>query len=122
MFGVGTDYCLLLVSRYREELHRVEDKHAAMARALRRAGPALLASGCTVIAAMLVLLLADTGSVKSLGPVSAIGVAGVLLAGLTLLPALLTAAGRRGFWPRRGRRLPAGRRPRGAAGALAALR
>jgi putative drug exporter of the RND superfamily len=100
MFGVGTDYCLLLVSRYREELHRVEDKHAAMARALRRAGPALLASGCTVIAAMLVLLLADTGSVKSLGPVSAIGVAGVLLAGLTLLPALLTAAGRRGFWPR----------------------
>jgi putative drug exporter of the RND superfamily len=101
MFGVGTDYCLLLVSRYREELHRVEDKHAAMARALRRAGPALLASGCTVIAAMLVLLLADTGSVKSLGPVSAIGVAGVLLAGLTLLPALLTAAGRRGFWPRR---------------------
>ena len=100
MFGVGTDYCLLLVSRYREELHRVEDKHAAMGRALRRAGPALLASGCTVIAAMLVLLLADTGSVKSLGPVSAIGVAAVLLAGLTLLPALLTAAGRRGFWPR----------------------
>ena len=59
MFGVGTDYCLLLVSRYREELHRVEDKHEAMQRALRRAGPALLASGCTVIAAMLVLLLAD---------------------------------------------------------------
>jgi RND superfamily putative drug exporter len=100
MFGVGTDYCLLLVSRYREELHRVEDKHAAMARALRRAGPALLASGCTVIAAMLVLLLADTGSTKSLGPVSAIGVASVLLAGLTLLPALLTAVGRKGFWPR----------------------
>ena len=101
MFGVGTDYCLLLVSRYREELHRVEDKHEAMARALRRAGPALLASGCTVIAAMLVLLLADTGSTNALGPVSAIGVASVLLAGLTLLPALLTAAGRRGFWPRR---------------------
>jgi putative drug exporter of the RND superfamily len=101
MFGVGTDYCLLLVSRYREELHRVEDKHEAMARALRRAGPALLASGCTVIAAMLVLLLADTGSTNGLGPVSAIGVASVLLAGLTLLPALLTVAGRRGFWPRR---------------------
>jgi putative drug exporter of the RND superfamily len=100
MFGVGTDYCLLLVSRYREELHRVEDKHEAMARALRRAGPAVLASGCTVIAAMLVLLLADTGSTNGLGPVSAIGVASVLLAGLTLLPALLTVAGRRGFWPR----------------------
>jgi putative drug exporter of the RND superfamily len=101
MFGVGTDYCLLLVSRYREELHRVEDKHEAMARAVRRAGPALLASGCTVIAAMLVLLLADTGSTNSLGPVSAIGVAAALLAGLTLLPALLTAAGRKGFWPRK---------------------
>jgi RND superfamily putative drug exporter len=101
MFGVGTDYCLLLVSRYREELHRHEDKHEAMARALRRAGPAVLASGSTVVAAMLVLLLADTGSTNALGPVSAIGVAAVLLAGLTLLPALLTAFGRVGFWPRR---------------------
>jgi putative drug exporter of the RND superfamily len=101
MFGVGTDYCLLLVSRYREELHRVEDKHEAMARALRRAGPAVLASGCTVVAAVLVLLLADTGSTNALGPVSAIGVAAVLLAGLTLLPALLTVVGRTGFWPRR---------------------
>ena len=100
MFGVGTDYCLLLVSRYREELHRVEDKHKAMARAMRRAGPAVLASGCTVVAAMLVLLLADTGSTNALGPVSAIGVAAALLAGLTLLPALLTIVGRRGFWPR----------------------
>jgi RND superfamily putative drug exporter len=100
MFGVGTDYCLLLVSRYREELHRVEDKHVAMQRAMRRAGPALLASGCTVVAAMLTLLLADVGSTHSLGPVSAIGVGAVLLAGLTLLPATLTAAGRRGFWPR----------------------
>jgi len=101
MFGVGTDYCLLLVSRYREELHRHADKHEAMARALRRAGPAVLASGSTVVAAMLVLLLADTGSTNALGPVSAIGVAAVLLAGLTLLPALLTAFGRIGFWPRR---------------------
>jgi RND superfamily putative drug exporter len=102
MFGVGTDYCLLLLSRYREELRRVKDKHIAMQRALRRAGPALLASGCTVIAAMLVLLLADVGSTHALGPVSAIGVGSALLAGLTLLPALLTAAGRHGFWPRTG--------------------
>jgi RND superfamily putative drug exporter len=100
MFGVGTDYCLLLVSRYREELHRIEDKHEAMQRALRRAGPALLASGCTVISAMLVLLLSEAGSTKTLGPVSAIGVAAALLAGLTLLPALLTIGGRRAFWPR----------------------
>src|SRR3954449_13452655 len=101
MFGVGTDYCLLLTSRYREELHRVEDKHQAMERALRRAGPALLASGCTVMAAMLVLLLSQAGSTKGLGPVSAIGVGSVLFAGLTLLPALLTWYGRGGFWPRR---------------------
>jgi RND superfamily putative drug exporter len=102
MFGVGTDYCLLLVSRYREELHRYEDKHEAMARALQRAGPAILASGMTVALTMLVLLLADVGSTHSLGPVSAIGVAIAFSAGLTLLPALLTIAGRTGFWPRRG--------------------
>jgi putative drug exporter of the RND superfamily len=101
MFGVGTDYCLLLVSRYREELHTIQDKHQAMERALRRAGPALLASGSTVICAMLVLLLAEVGSTRGLGPVCAIGVACVLLAGLTLLPALLTIAGRTGFWPMR---------------------
>jgi len=99
MFGVGTDYCLLLVSRYREELHQIEDKHVAMERALRRSGPALLASGSTVICAMLVLLLSEAGSTKGLGPVSALGVACVLLAGVTLLPALLTIAGRTGFWP-----------------------
>jgi RND superfamily putative drug exporter len=101
MFGVGTDYCLLLVSRYREELHRYEDKHEAMARALQRAGPAILASGLTVALTMLVLLLATVGSTHSLGPVSAIGVVIAFTAGLTLLPALLTIAGRRGFWPRR---------------------
>ena len=113
MFGVGTDYCLLLVSRYREELHRVEDKHEAMARALRRAGPALLASGCTVIAAMLVLLLADTGSTNALGPVSAIGV-GV---GAARRPDAAAGAADDRRPPRllaaqRDRRLPAGRRPR----------
>jgi RND superfamily putative drug exporter len=101
MFGVGTDYCLLLVSRYREELRRIEDKHEAMARAVRRAGPAILASGMTVALAMLVLALADNKGTSSLGPVFAIGVACALLAGLTLLPTLLTIFGRRGFWPRK---------------------
>jgi putative drug exporter of the RND superfamily len=101
MFGVGTDYSLLLVSRYREELRRQEDKHDAMARAVRRTGPAILASGLTVCMAMLVLLVAETGSVHALGPVSAIGVAVAFCAGLTLLPAILTITGRRGFWPRR---------------------
>jgi len=101
MFGVGTDYCLLLVSRYREELRRTEDKHEAMSRALRRTGPVILASGLTVAATMLTLLVADTGSIQSLGPVAAIGVTSVLLASVTLLPALLTIFGRRGFWPRK---------------------
>jgi RND superfamily putative drug exporter len=101
MFGLGTDYCLLLLSRYREELRRQEDKHDAIARAVRRAGPAIFASGLTVALSMLVLSVADTRSIGSLGPVAAIGVACVLLAGLTLLPALLAIGGRRGFWPRR---------------------
>ena len=100
MFGVGTDYCLLLVSRYREELRRIEDKHEAMARAVRRSGPAILASGLTVALAMLVLVLADSQNTATLGPVAAIGVVSAMVAGLTLLPALLTIFGRRGFWPR----------------------
>jgi len=101
MFGVGTDYSLLLVSRYREELRRIEDKHEAMGRALRRTGPTIFASGLTVSLAMLVLALADTRLTASLGPVAAIGVACAMIAGLTLLPALLTMFGRTGFWPRR---------------------
>ncbi|MSO41021.1 MAG: MMPL family transporter [Solirubrobacterales bacterium] len=101
MFGVGTDYCLLLVSRYREELRRLDDKHEAMAHAISRSGPAILASGLTVTLAMLVLRLADAGNTNSLGPVAAIGVFSAMTAGLTLLPALLTIFGRAGFWPRR---------------------
>ncbi len=101
MFGVGTDYCLLLVSRYREELRRIEDKHDAMGRAMRRTGPTILASGLTVSLAMLTLALADARLTSTLGPVAAIGVACGMVAGLTLLPALLTIFGRVGFWPRR---------------------
>jgi RND superfamily putative drug exporter len=100
MFGITTDYCLLLVSRYREELHRISDKHDAMARAVSRTGPTILASGLTVSLAMLTLTLADARLTSTLGPVAAIGVAVGMLAGLTLLPALLAIFGRRGFWPR----------------------
>jgi RND superfamily putative drug exporter len=100
MFGVGTDYCLLLVSRYREELRRHRDKHEAMEVALRRVGPAILASGLTVALAMLVLLVARAGDVRSLGPVAAIGITSAFIAGITVLPAMLTIFGRRGFWPR----------------------
>ncbi|MET7368145.1 MMPL family transporter [Streptomyces sp. NPDC005566] len=99
VFGAGTDYALLLVARYREELRRHEDRHEAMARALHRAGPAVLASSGTVVLSMLVLLVAEMNSTRGLGPVAAIGVAVALIAMLTLLPALLVIFGRWVFWP-----------------------
>ncbi|MFD6496306.1 MMPL family transporter [Streptomyces sp. NPDC060188] len=99
VFGAGTDYALLLVARYREELRRHEDRHEAMARAMNRAGPAVLASGATVVLSMLVLLVAEMNSTRGLGPVAAIGVAVALLAMLTLFPALLLVFGRWIFWP-----------------------
>lgn len=99
VFGAGTDYALLLVARYREELRRHEDRHEAMALALNRAGPAVLASGATVVLSMLVLLAAEMNSTRGLGPVAAIGVAVALLAMITLFPALLLVFGRWIFWP-----------------------
>ncbi|MEV2215230.1 MMPL family transporter [Streptomyces sp. NPDC050997] len=99
VFGAGTDYALLLVARYREELRRHEDRHEAMARALHRAGPAVLASGVTVVLSMLMLLAAEMNSTSGLGPVAAIGVAVALLAMMTLFPALLVIFGRWIFWP-----------------------
>lgn len=100
VLGVGTDYALLLVARYREELRHHEDKHEAMALALRTAGPAIFASGMTVIAALLCLTLADVNGTSGLGPIGALGVAVAMLAMLTLLPAWLLIWGRRAFWPR----------------------
>src|SRR4029453_17701864 len=101
VFGAGTDYALLLTARYREELRRHQDRHEAMAVALGRAAPAIIASGATVILSLLCLLVAELNSTKSLGPVMAIGIAVGLLAMLTLLPALLVIFGRWVFWPRR---------------------
>jgi len=99
VFGAGTDYALLLVARYREELRKHEDKHEAMALALRRAGPAIVASGLTVIAALLCLTLAEVNGTAGLGPIGAMGVAMAMLSMLTVLPAVLTICGRRAFWP-----------------------
>jgi RND superfamily putative drug exporter len=101
VFGAGTDYALLLTARYREELRRHADRHEAMAVALGRAAPAIIASGFTVILSLLTLLVAELNSTKSLGPVMAIGVAVGLCAMITLLPALLVIFGRWVFWPRR---------------------
>ncbi|MEA2154419.1 MAG: putative drug exporter of the superfamily [Solirubrobacteraceae bacterium] len=99
VLGAGTDYALLLVARYREELRRNEDQYEAMAQALRTAGPAILASGTTVVAALLCLMLAKVNGTSGLGPVGALGIVVAVLSTLTLLPALLLIFGRRAFWP-----------------------
>ncbi|GGP86275.1 membrane protein [Streptomyces griseomycini] len=99
VFGAGTDYALLLVSRYREELRRVERPYDAMAAALRGCGPAVLASSGTVAAGLLCLLAADLNSSRGMGPLGTVGVLCALAAMLTLLPAILVLLGRRVFWP-----------------------
>lgn len=101
VIGAGTDYALLLVARYREELRRHDNRHEAMAFALHRAAPAILASAATVAAGMLCLLLADLNSTAGLGPVNAIGIGVTFLVMVTLLPALLVIFGRWIFWPKR---------------------
>ena len=99
IFGAGTDYSLLLVHRYREELRSGKAPELALPTALRESVPAIAASGGTVIAAMLVLLVADLESTHWLGPILAIGIAVMLAAAFTLLPALLSLLGERAFWP-----------------------
>ncbi|MFD0118983.1 MMPL family transporter [Streptomyces sp. NPDC058320] len=99
VFGAGTDYALLLVSRYREELRRVERPHDAMRAALRGCGPAVLASSGTVAVGLFCLLAADLNSSRGMGPLGAVGVLCALVAMLTLLPAVLVLLGRRVFWP-----------------------
>ncbi len=99
VFGAGTDYALLLVSRYREELRNYEDKHEAVRVAMRKASPAIFASGLTVMAALLTLTLAEVTGTSGLGPICALGVGIAMVAMLTILPALLAITGRKAFWP-----------------------
>ncbi|MFG2740635.1 MMPL family transporter [Streptomyces chartreusis] len=99
VFGAGTDYALLLVSRYREELRRIERPYDAMIAALKGCGPAVLASSGTVAAGLLCLLAADLNSSRGMGPLGTVGVLCALVAMLTLLPAILVLLGRRVFWP-----------------------
>ena len=101
VIGAATDYSLLYVSRYREQLRVQEDTAAATFAALRGSLEPILASGGTVIAGLLCLLLSDLKSNSSLGPIAAIGIVFAMLAALTLLPAILFAFGRAAFWPRR---------------------
>jgi RND superfamily putative drug exporter len=105
--GAATDYSLLLVARYREELRRHDDRFEAMGLAWRRTLEPVLASAGTVIAGLLCLLLSDLGSTRGLGPVGAIGIVAAVLAALTFLPMVLVlpgrdrpgAHGRWIFWP-----------------------
>lgn len=99
VFGAGTDYALLLVARYREELARRPQPLDAMAAALRGCGPAVIASSGTVAAGLLCLLAADLNSSRGMGPIAAVGVLCALFAMTTLLPAVLVLLGRRVFWP-----------------------
>lgn len=97
--GAATDYSLLLVSRYKEELHDYDSKYQAMRVAWRASVEPIAASAATVILGLLCLLLSKLGSTKGLGPVGALGIAGALIASMTFLPAILLAFGRRIFWP-----------------------
>jgi len=99
VLGAGTDYALLLVARYREELRQHDDKHLAVANAASAAGPAIIASGVTVMLALFCLTLAEVNGTSGLGPLGALGVGVAMVAMLTLLPALLAITGRRAFWP-----------------------
>lgn len=101
VIGAATDYALLLIARYREELHHYESRVSAMVVAWKGVVEPIAASGLTVIAGLLVLGLSDLASVRSLGPVAAIGILAAQLVMLTLLPAILVLAGRWIFWPKR---------------------
>jgi RND superfamily putative drug exporter len=101
ILGAGTDYALLLISRYREELHNYERRSDAIIRAWKESAPAIFASGATVILGLFCLTFSELNSNKSLGPVSAIGIGCTLLVMMSFLPVTLAAAGRWVFWPRR---------------------
>jgi RND superfamily putative drug exporter len=97
--GASTDYALLIVARFREELRDTESKYDAMGRAWRRSFEPIVASGLTVILGLLCLLLSDLSSLRGLGPVGAFGIAFAMLAALTVVPAALVLLGRAAYWP-----------------------
>jgi RND superfamily putative drug exporter len=101
VLGAGTDYALLLISRYREELHNYPSRFDAMIKAWKESAPAIFASGATVIIGVLCLSFSELNSNKSLGPVAAIGIACTLVVMMSFLPVALALAGRWVFWPRR---------------------
>ena len=99
VIGATTDYSLLLVARFREELRRTEYQVDAMRATLKGTLEAILASGGTVILGVMTLVLSELNSNRGLGPVAAVGIAFAMLAALTFLPAVLVMLGRKAFWP-----------------------
>ncbi len=99
VFGAGTNYALLLIARYRDELRLHENRRVAMQRALRGAGPAIIASGSTVALALLTLLLAELAGNRALGLACAVGIVVAMIFALFVLPAALLLFGRGLFWP-----------------------
>jgi RND superfamily putative drug exporter len=100
VIGAATDYALLLIARYREELHLHDSRFEAMKKAWRGVVEPIIASGSTVTLGLLVLLLAELKNSRGLGPVGAIGIISSMFTVLTLLPALLVLFGRWIFWPK----------------------
>lgn len=99
VFGAGTDYTVFVVARYREELRNHESRWDAMRVAVTRLGPAIASSGGTTVAVLGVLLLASFGTFRGMGPILGLAIAVTVLAGLTLVPALVVLAGKSIFWP-----------------------
>jgi len=99
LFGIGTDYILFFLFRYRERMREGEEHRAAVAHALERAGEAIASAGGAVFVAFLTLVLSSLGIFRSIGPSLAIAVAVTLVAALTLVPAVVTVLGRALFWP-----------------------
>jgi RND superfamily putative drug exporter len=99
VFGAGTNYALLLISRYREELGRNGNHREALSVAVRAAGPAILASNATVVLALLTLVFASAPSTRALGVQAASGLVVAAVFVLVVLPALLRVFGKKLFWP-----------------------
>ena len=99
MFGAGTDFTLFIVSRYREELPVRGDKFEAITATMRAVAPSIASSAGTTAVAMITLVLALSGSLKTMGPMLAMAMLVMLVAALTLIPAALVAMGRVAFWP-----------------------
>ena len=110
LFGIGTDYILFFLFRYRERLRTGEESRTAVAQAVSRAGEAIASAGGAVIVSFMALILSSLGIFKSIGPALAIAVAVTVIAALTLVPAVISLIGTRVFWPSKSWRVE----PRGA--------